>query len=173
VGNLNSIDTLNAMGAGYGVQLISEFQDLNQLQTLKPSGWQTYLANAGLHAYLGAGIGDLFTSTHISSMSGTVDVPTVSHAMSDGRQGFQVASGLIDGVNRTLRNMAGNGPQVTVGARQRPYLLPEDVRECEGDEMYVFAEGVPGVIRAGRRPYYETPEFAGLYDEDPYHVKKH
>jgi hypothetical protein len=26
------------------------------------------------------------------------------------------------------------------------------------------------VIRAGRRAYFKSPEFAGCYDPDPYHV---
>jgi type IV secretion system protein VirD4 len=176
VGNLNSIDTLNVMGAGYGVQLISEFQDLNQLKTLKPNGWETYLANAGFQIYMGSGKGDLFTSDHISRMTGQIEVPSVSRSINDGQgQGLQLASGLIDGINRGLRGLGGgNAVQTSIGSRQRPYMLPEEVWEmgADGDEMLVFAEGVRGVIRAGCKPYYEDPEFAGRYDEDPYHAKK-
>jgi hypothetical protein len=50
------------------------------------------------------------------------------------------------------------------------YLLPHEVRDLNGDEMLVFGQGIQGVIRAGRRPYYQSPEFAGLYDPDPYHL---
>ena len=36
----------------------------------------------------------------------------------------------------------------------------------------IFGEGIPGVIRAGRRPYYLSPEFEGYYDPDPYEIGK-
>jgi type IV secretory pathway TraG/TraD family ATPase VirD4 len=172
VGNLNSIDVLNTMGAGYGCQIISEFQDLNQLKTLKPNGWETYLANAGFQIYMATGAGDLFSSDHISRMTGTVEVPSVSRSMSDNSAPYQMPSGLLDAVNRSIRNAAsGSGMQVTMGHQKRAYMLPEEVCEMGSDEMLVFAEGVRGVIKAGRRPYYESPEFSG-YDEDPYHATK-
>jgi type IV secretory pathway TraG/TraD family ATPase VirD4 len=54
-----------------------------------------------------------------------------------------------------------------------PHLRPEEVHDLGDDECLIFADGLPGVIRAGRRPYYETPEFSGRYDQDPYHAKAH
>jgi type IV secretory pathway TraG/TraD family ATPase VirD4 len=54
--------------------------------------------------------------------------------------------------------------------QSRRYLMPEKCRELPGDEMLVFAQGIPGVIRAGRRAYFKSPEFAGCFDPDPYHV---
>jgi type IV secretory pathway TraG/TraD family ATPase VirD4 len=174
VGNLNSIDTLNVMGAGHGCQIITELQDLNQLKTLKPNAWQSYLANAGFQIYMSTGKGDLFSSEHVSRMTGTVEVPSVSRSMRDGQeQGFQVASGIIDGINRSLRGLAGgNGTNVNIGSRQKPYMMPEEIVDMDTDEMLVFAEGVRGVIRAGRRPYYQDPEFAGKYDRNSYYAKK-
>jgi type IV secretion system protein VirD4 len=41
VGRLGAIDTLNAMGAGYGCQLLTVIQDLNQLKELYPQSWET------------------------------------------------------------------------------------------------------------------------------------
>ncbi|HTB11113.1 MAG TPA: type IV secretory system conjugative DNA transfer family protein [Bryobacteraceae bacterium] len=174
VGNLNSIDTLNVMGAGHGCQIISEFQDLNQLKNLKPNGWQTYLANAGFQIYMATGKGDLFTSDHLSRMTGQIEVPSVSRSINDGQgQSLQMASGIVDSINRGLRNIAGgNGAQVSIGSRQRPYLLPEEISELDATEMLVFAEDVRGVIRAGRKHYFQDPEFAGRYDADPYHAKR-
>src|SRR5260370_30100085 len=153
------------MGAGYGCQIISEFQDLNQLKTLKPNGWQTYLANAGFQIYMATGAGDLFTSDHISRMTGTTEVPSISRSVNDGAANpYQMPSGIFDAVNRSIRGASrGNGVQVTMGSQQRRYMLPEEVTELSGDEMLVFAEGVRGVIRAGRKPYYESPEFAWRY----------
>jgi len=176
VGNLNSINTLNALGAGHGCQLISEFQDLNQIVHMAGQHlWQSWLGNAGFVIAFPTGKGDLFSSTHFSNMTGQIEVPTVSRSIGDSQgQGFQLASGLIDGINRSLRSLGGgNGTQVSIGSRQRPYLLPQDITELDGDEMLVWAEGVPGVIRAGRKNYFEDPYFAGRYSENPYHAKKH
>jgi type IV secretory pathway TraG/TraD family ATPase VirD4 len=59
---------------------------------------------------------------------------------------------------------------VSIGYTQqrRPFLTPEAVRDLPGDEMLVLGDGLPGVIRAGRRPYYQCPELRGMYDPDPY-----
>src|SRR5258708_23499719 len=132
------------MGAGYGCQIISEFQDLNQLKTLKPSGWQTYLANAGFQIYMATGAGDLFTSDHISRMTGTTEVPSISRSVNDGAgTPYQMAGGALGIINRSLRGVVGgNGVQVTMGQQTRRYMLPEEVTELPGDEMLVFAEGV-------------------------------
>jgi type IV secretion system protein VirD4 len=173
VGNLNSVDTLNSMGAGHKCQLISEFQDLNQLIELKPKSWQTWLANAGFHAYLGAGIGDLFTAGHVSKMTGEIQIPSVSRTINDNQgQPFQLASGALDAVNRSLRSLSGaGGTQVSIGSRQRPYMLPEEIIELS-EEMLVFVEGLKGVIKAGKKGYYQDPEFTGRFDEDPFHAKR-
>jgi type IV secretion system protein VirD4 len=168
VGNLNSIDTLNVMGAGYGCQLISEFQDLNQLKNLKPNGWQTYLANSGFQIYMATGKGDLFTGNHLSQMTGQIEVPNTSRTINDSSQPLQMASGFVDSINRSLRGLANGGTSISIGSRQRPYLLQEECSELDGDEMLVFTEGIKGVIRAGRKPYSDDPEFASRYDRDPY-----
>jgi type IV secretory pathway TraG/TraD family ATPase VirD4 len=176
VGNLNSINTLNALGAGHGCQLITEFQDLNQLVNVAGKDlWQSWMGNAGFVVCLGTGKGDLFSSNHFSAMSGQIEIPSVSRSIGDGQgQGFQLASGIVDTINRSLRGLGGgNGTQTTIGSRQAPYLLAQEISELDGDEMLVWAEGVKGVIRAGRKNYYQDPEFASRYCEDPYHVKKH
>jgi type IV secretion system protein VirD4 len=176
VGNLNSIKTLQALGAGHGCQLISEFQDLNQLVDMAGQNlWQSWLGNAGFILAMATGKGDLFSSNHFSRMTGQIEVPSVSRSIGDGQnQGFQLASGLVDGINRSLRSLGGgNGTQVSISSRQRPYILPEEISELENDQMLVWAESVSGVMRAGRKNYYQDPEFVSRFSPDPYHVQKH
>jgi type IV secretion system protein VirD4 len=146
VGNLNAISTLNAMGAGYGVQLITVIQNLCQLKELMPKNWETYLSNCGFQIY--GPNRDGTTSEYLSRMAGTVEVQSASKSF--GRD-FSVSS----------------------RAEGKRYLLPEETRELSDNEALVFCDGVPGVIRAGRRPYYESPEFMGKFDDDPYHATKH
>ena len=54
-----------------------------------------------------------------------------------------------------------NVPNINVsfGSVSRQLLLPHETRELGGDEMLLFVEGVNGVIRAVRRPYWDEPEF--------------
>jgi type IV secretory pathway TraG/TraD family ATPase VirD4 len=171
VGNLSSIETLAAMGAGYGCQLITVVQNLNQLANLMPNGWQTALGNTGFQIHGAPGAGDLFTSRHISAMCGSVEVESLSRAVSDKKWLPQFGGGLPGTLNN-LGSLASGGDQVTIGQRTKPYLSPDEIRELDDNEALVWVEGVKGVIRAGRRPYYQDPLFAGKYDEDPYHTKK-
>jgi len=146
VGNLNAVNALNAMGAGYGCQLLSVIQDLNQLKELMPHGWETYLANSGFQIFFKPR--DWTTSDYISKMAGMVEVHSGSTSFSD------------------------KSANVSMGAQARRHLLPEEVRDIPEDEMLIFADRVTGIIRAGRRPYYKSPEFAGRFDNDPYHDQR-
>jgi type IV secretory pathway TraG/TraD family ATPase VirD4 len=145
VGNLNAINTLNSLGAGYGVQLITVIQNLGQLRELMPQNWETYLSNCGFQVY--GRCRDWTTSDYLSRMSGTVETQRPSKSF-------------------------GKDVSISVGPQAKRFLLPEETRELSDNEALVFCDGVPGVIRAGRRPYYKDPKFAGKYDLDPYHAKK-
>ncbi len=153
VQRLSVIEICAGLGRSY-LQMVSVLQDLSQLKGLYPNTWETFLANSGFRMFFGPR--DKTTADYISSMGGGYGVNGITKSLSL-RPDDSVAVGL------------GYGEQT------RRYLLPHECRELPGQEMLVFAEGIPGVIRAGRRPYYKSPEFAGCYDPDPYHVetKKH
>lgn len=136
------------LGRSY-LQLIPVLQDLSQLQALYPKSWETFLANSGFRIFFGPR--DKTTSDYVSSMCGDYEVRGISKSMS-----LRPEGGIYVGLGYT--------PQ------QRRYLMPHECRELPGDEMLVFAQGIPGVIRAGRCAYYKSPEFAGCFDPDPYHV---
>ncbi len=50
----------------------------------------------------------------------------------------------------------------------RPLLHPDEVGSLANDEMLLFIEGVPGVVRAKRKPYFRCFEYLGKYRENPY-----
>jgi type IV secretion system protein VirD4 len=147
-GRLGIIETAMGLGAGYGVQLLPVLQDISQLKGLFPQTWETFIANSGFSIFLPPR--DLSTSDYVSRMVGTTEIRSFSKSIAE-RQNGEASVNL------------------SYGQQPRRQLLPEEVRDLPGDEMLVFAEGIPGVIRAGRRPYYLSPEFAGKYDPDPYH----
>ena len=148
LGRLKVIENAMALGRGYGVRLMPILQDLNQLKGIYGQSWETFLANAGCRIFFGPQ--DKFTSDYLSSMCGNMEARGVSKSMGE----------RLDGT-----------PSVNLGYTQhrRPFLTPEEVRELPGDEMLVLGDGIPGVIRAGRRPYYLCPELKGMHDPDPYH----
>jgi type IV secretion system protein VirD4 len=146
LGHLKVIENAMALARGFGAQLLCVLQDLNQLKGTYRDSWETFLANAGCRIFFAPQ--DKFSSDYVSALAGEHEVRNVSKSVNDGP----------------------NEPGLNVGPHSRRYLLPHEVRDLNGDEMLVFGQGIPGVIRAGRRPYYQSPEFAGLYDPDPYHL---
>jgi len=171
VGNLSSVETLSALGAGFGCQLITVVQNLNQLAKLMPNGWETWLGNTGFQLHGAPGAGDMFTSKHISAMCGMVEVESLSRSISERKWTPQLGGGMIGALNGLTSSLA-SGDQISIGQIMKPYLSPEAIRELGDDEALAWVEGIKGVIRSGRRPYYRDPHFAGKYDPDPYHTKK-
>ena len=67
------------------------------------------------------------------------------------------------------RNPQANVPHVSIGfgSQPRPLMLPHECRELPADEMLLFIEGIKGVVRAKRRPYWTEKDLHG-YDNNPY-----
>jgi len=149
VGKLGVVETAMGLSAGYGLQLLNVFQNLSQLKELWPQGFETFLANSGFQVYFAPR--DKTTADYVSDMAGVTEIRNISKSMSESARG---------------------GFSVNLGYAQhgRKYLLPQETRWIGNDEALIFGEGIPGVIRAGRRPYYLSPEFKGQFDPDPYEV---
>ncbi len=150
VGKLSVVETAMGLSAGYGLQLLNVFQNLSQIKELWPQGFETFLANSGFQVYFAPR--DRTTADYVSDMCGVTEVRNISKSMSEGRGGLSVNLGY--------------------GQQARKYLLPQEARWIGNDEALILGEGIPGVIRAGRRPYYLSPEFKGVFDLDPYEIGK-
>ncbi len=150
VGRLGVIETAMGLGAGYGLQLLPVFQNLSQLQELYPDGWETFLANAGFRIFFAPR--DKTTSDYVSDMCGVTEVRGISKSI-----GIRPDGGLSVGVGYS--------------GQQRRVFLPHETRcNLGNDEALVFGDypGTGGFIRAGRKPYFLDPEWAGCFDPDPY-----
>jgi type IV secretion system protein VirD4 len=123
---------------------------LSQIKELWPQGFETFLANSGFQVYFAPR--DRTTADYVSDMCGVTEVRNISKSMSEGRGGLSV--------------------NLSYGQQARKYLLPQEARWIGNDEALILGEGIPGVIRAGRRPYYLSPEFKGVFDLDPYEIGK-
>ena len=54
----------------------------------------------------------------------------------------------------------------------RPLLHPDEVRfGLAADEMLLFGDGLPGVVRAKRKPYFKLSYLRGRYRKNPYFQK--
>jgi type IV secretion system protein VirD4 len=147
VGRLGVIETAMGLGAGYGFQLLPILQNLSQLQELYPHGWETFLANSGFKIFFAPR--DKTTSDYLSDMSGVAEMRTISKSFGEKPNGDLSVS-------------------LSFQQHARKYLLPHETRYLGDDEALVFGEGINGVIRAGRRPYFLSPEFKHCFDPDPY-----
>jgi type IV secretion system protein VirD4 len=162
LGTLMSMQSAMSMAAGFGIQLWPILQDLNQLAGLYPQTWETFLSNAGVRMFFAPR--DEKTSHYLSGQCGQTLRRVISKSIS-----YQ------DEVERQER-LRGNGMNasraasinVNFGSAPGHLLLPHECRELGGDEMLLFVEGVNGVIRAKRRPYWDEPEFRGQYSKNPY-----
>jgi len=154
LGTLKIMSDIMGIGRGYKMQLWPVLQDLNQLEELYPKRWQTFLSNAGAQLFFAPR--DLKTAEYVSKKCGDSQVTT------QGRSVSQSMWGPKDSVDNI-------GVSTNYGVDALPYLKPHQVAEIGGDEMLVFGENIPGVIRAGRRPYWKMSECRGKYSPDPYH----
>lgn len=146
VGKLSVIETAMGLVAGYGLQLLPVLQNLSQLKELYPESYETFLANAGFQVWYAPR--DRTTSEYVSSMTGVCEVRTVS---------------------KSLQVPGAGEPAVNLSFAQhtKPYLLPHETRNLRPDEMLIFGEDLPGVIRARRRPYFLGPDRRS-FDPDPW-----
>jgi type IV secretion system protein VirD4 len=154
---LQIIEEALAGAAGYGVMLWPVLQDLNQLKELYKDRWETFIGNAGISTWYPPK--ELTTSEYVSKLCGETEAGFEKKTI--GQNPFDEDPEKRMGVNIGWERVA------------RPLFLPEEVRGfganglCQ-DEMLIFATGMTKVIRGKRVPYFKDPDFAGLYDPDPY-----
>ena len=154
VGFLKVLADAWGMAAGAAaLQLWAVYQDVSQIMSqFKTPGWQTMIQNSGAAVYFG--IRDQQTAEFVSKQCGITEVLSCSHTV-------------------TIDPRTGE-PNVNDSATQtaRPLLHPDEVRfGLKPDEMLLFADGLPGVCRATRKPYFECSDLKGKYRDNPYFQK--
>jgi type IV secretory pathway TraG/TraD family ATPase VirD4 len=154
IGPLKILSDAWAMAAGAaGVKLMAVYQDISQIKTQFQTTWQTMIANSGAAMYFG--IRDPETADYVSKQCGVTEV--LIHARSvtiDIRLGEPVVN------DSTTPNA-------------RPLLHPDEVRfGLAADEMLLFCDGLPGVVRAKRKPYFKLSNLRGKYRDNPYFQRR-
>lgn len=151
IGPLKILSDAWAMAAGAaGLKLLAVYQDLSQIKA-QFSSWATMIANSAVAMYFG--IRDPETARFVADQCGICEVLNPSRSVSiDIRSGEPIVSD-----SATLQS--------------RPLLHPDEVRFGLGpDEMLLFGDGLPGVCRAKRKPYFKVAGLRG-YRANPYFQK--
>jgi type IV secretion system protein VirD4 len=155
VGYLKVLADAWGMAAGAAaLQLWAVYQDVSQIMAqFKTPGWQTMVQNSGAAMYFGVRDGEQ-TAEFVSKQCGITEVLSQSKNVSiDPRTGEPL-------VNESCTQTA------------RPLLHPDEVRfGLKPDEMLLFADGLPGVCRATRKPYFRCSDLKGKYRDNPYFQK--
>lgn len=153
IGPLKLLADAWAMAAGAaGLKLMAVYQDISQIKAQFQTGWQTMIANSAVAMYFG--VRDPETAEFVSKQCGITEV--LSHGRSvtiDIRSGEPVVN---DSTSPTAR----------------PLLHPDEVRfGLAADEMLLFGDGLPGVVRAKRKPYFRLRDLKGKYRDNTYYQK--
>jgi len=141
LGHLATVENAVGLAAGYGIQLVTVFQDVAQMRDLYKGRWASFIGNSGVRALFN--LDDFETAEYWSKFVGGSIVET---------RGRQV-------------DPYGDAKSENVGETMRP-LLPADklMMELSSDRMLVLAQGAHPVISA-RVPYWNDPELSGLWDD--------
>jgi len=150
IGYLKVLADAWGMAAGAAsLQLWAVYQDVSQIMSQFKTCWQTMVQNSGTAIYFG--IRDQQTAEFVSKQCGITEVLTSSRSVS-------ISPRLT--VNDSFSQTA------------RPLLHPDEVRFGLGaEDMLLFADRLPGVCWAARKPYYECEDLKGKYRDNPYFQK--
>ena len=123
----------------YRVWLWPIIQNIGQLKNLYGENWQTFMSNAGLKQFIGAG--DLETAQYVSALCGETTVET-----------------------RTKNSKGGT----STAQAKRPLAATDEVMTMRSDRQIVFVDALkPMMLR--KRPYWHRPALRGLFNQNPYH----
>lgn len=138
LGHMAALETAAGLIAGYGVRILSIWQDFAQLQSLYRERWETFLGNASL--FQSFGLNDLTTLKYVSDrlgVSSTLSISRGEQTMEAAASGFSAESRAIQGA---------------------PLLAPDEVAEQfsrqSGNQLLIYAGVAP--IHLKRLPFYDS-----------------
>jgi type IV secretion system protein VirD4 len=146
---------------GYGVTLWIILQNLSQLEQLYDKGWETFLGNTVIQQYFG--IQDIRTSEYISKKAGNTTIRVLS--TNEGKN----TGGSSNIIGFSITNSTGQSMAKTFSETPRPLIMADEVTRLNPREAIVFMRG-QAPIPVYRVPYFDDPYFAGMYDDNPYHL---
>jgi type IV secretion system protein VirD4 len=135
---------------GYGLKLITIWQDLAQLKAIYKERWESFIGNAGVLQSFSAR--DDTTCKYLSELTGQTTIETLGRGHSEGLQAGTPPS-LSRSVNLSL-----------IG---RALLLPQDIRNMDDGYSVLFSHRVKGTARAYLPFPTEIPSLKAICALDP------
>jgi type IV secretion system protein VirD4 len=131
LGHLPILENTVALMRGYGLKLITIWQDLSQLKSIYKERWESFIGNAGvLQSFSAQSMG---TAEFISQQTGQTTRQAISLGISQNLQAGAPPS-LGGSINRSPIPM--------------PLMLPQDVRNMDDGYTLVFSHHIKGTARA-------------------------
>jgi type IV secretion system protein VirD4 len=141
LGHLAAVENAVGLAAGYGIQLVTVFQDVAQMRDLYRGRWASFIGNAGVRALFN--LDDYDTAKYWSNFIGGHQVNTMSQQQD------------IYGITQSQ----------TQGEAFRPLLTPEEIMlQFAANKMLVLPQGSRPVI-ADRVAYWKDAGLDGLWDD--------
>ena len=153
--HLQVIENAVGLAAGYGVQILSVWQDTAQMRELYKGRWASFINNAGVRAVFS--INDYDSADYWSKFVGSRVIETTSHQ----RDMYGVDRGHSTG--ETLRPLWTSDELMLEFARTKSLAERPEVGRPP-DEMLVLVEGARP-FTAQRIPYFHDRTLDGLWDD--------
>lgn len=163
-------------GRGPGLCPIVAYQDIGQIaKNLGPTGAMTLSASADIEVYLGGGVSDLETATHLSRKLGNqtlvLDDQLTNERATRARREviYDAFDGKIDPIRASFALKNLDYEQAHTRKQARALRTPDEILRMPHDQMLVLASGygIPPLL-GEKQPYYERAEYKGLYLPNPY-----
>jgi len=135
---LEQVERAVGLGAGYGLQLWTVWQDIAQLKGIYKARWASFFGNAG--ARYAFGLSEIESARYLSDMLGVTTETTTSQS--------------ADPLGLSI---TGQGRSV----QTRPLMTPDEIMALPPDKMLVLFSGVRPIM-AERVPWYEDASLKGL-----------
>ncbi|WP_166417444.1 type IV secretory system conjugative DNA transfer family protein [Cochlodiniinecator piscidefendens] len=132
LGRLTMVEQAYGLMAGFGMQLWAIVQDLSQLERIYESGWQSFIANAGMVNYFGSS--DQKTAEYFSALCGEQTVWNFSSAAaravttSTGQSGPSSSHSFTQTQNHAVA--------------QRKLAFPDELMRMPPETQLVFVENM-------------------------------
>ncbi len=145
--NLEAISSAYSYAAGFNCQLWPFYQNLRQIEETHGKSWSSVLANCGMVQFFTSA--DMDTAEYIQRRGGFRTGETRSRNFSSGMLAVQRGE--------------------TRSETRLPLLPPEYTMSLPSDQSIVFFAGKHDPLTVPRKPYWEIPRLAGMFDRDPFH----
>ena len=132
LGHLAAVENAVGLAAGYGIQLVSVFQDIAQMRDLYRTRWASFIGNAGVRALFN--LDDFDTAEYWSKFIGGRVVET--HSRQEDGYGFSNGQN----VGETLRPLFSSDKLMMDFAAGKMLVLAQGVRPIITDRIAYFAD---------------------------------